>query len=600
MSTDAATPTPPAGPTGHPAGFWFFFWGEFAERCSYYGMRAILALYMTDRLGVSEGNAGTFMALFIAACYFFPLIGGYIADNFLGKYWTIVLFAVPYVVAQFMVGIENRYVVFGTLVLLAMGSGVIKPNISTLMGLTYDQQRPGQEQLRTSAFSWFYMSINIGAALSQFAMPWLRTEYGYQTAFLFPAGLMALALFIFAMGKRYYAKEVIERKVVGTPGEHIPDDVTMTGIPVKYKVVSAEEKAADRALKRLVLSRIGALFLTVMFFWAIFDQAASTWIFFANTYMNTTIFGLNAPADAIQAFNPVFIIILVPISVWLFKTLARKGHEVKATQKMTVGFILTGLSMVIMSLSGFLAGQKQDALKLTTPEGSLVLPMGPDGKLKDVSGNATVGGGVRVTAADFKYDEEKEKLTFTSGRVILANGTEVPVVKGHLPGTDLPQGEALTKGGVLEPLLKSGDALAKVKATDEDKAVVEVVGWVKPEERVTVWWQVLAYLIITVAEVLISVTGLELAFVAAPQTMKSFVTACWLAVVFLANLLINAPITQLYPIMAPGVYFAMLAGAMVVVVVVFQPIASRFNRAMETAKAAEQEAKAREDNTEAV
>ena len=172
--------------------------------------------------------------------------------------------------------------------------------------------------------------------------------------------------------------------------------------------------------------------------------------------------------------------------------------------------------------------------------------------------------------------------------------------RGTCPATALPQGEALMSGGVREPLLKSGDDLAKVKTTDEDKAVIEVVDWVKPEERVTVWWQVLAFLIITIAEVLISVTGLELAFVAAPQSMKSFVTACWLAVVFLANLLINAPITRLYPVMAPGVYFAMLAGAMVVVVVVFQPIALRFNRAMETAKAAEQEAKARESGTEAV
>jgi POT family proton-dependent oligopeptide transporter len=144
-------PTAPV-PTTHPVGFRFFFWGEFAERCSYYGMRAILALYMTEKLGVDKADAGTFMSLFIAACYFFPLVGGYVADNFLGKYWTIVLFSVPYVAAQFLVGIEDRYVVFGALVLLAMGSGVIKPNISTLMGMTYDQQRPGQEQLLTSAW----------------------------------------------------------------------------------------------------------------------------------------------------------------------------------------------------------------------------------------------------------------------------------------------------------------------------------------------------------------------------------------------------------------------------------------------------------------
>jgi dipeptide/tripeptide permease len=596
---NASTPVA-NGPTGHPTGFWFFFWGEFAERCSYYGMRAILALYMTDRLGVDKADAGTFMSLFIAACYFFPLIGGYIADNYLGKYWTIVLFAIPYVFAQFIVGIENRYIVFGALVLLAMGSGVIKPNISTLMGITYDQQRPGQEQLRTSAFSWFYMAINIGAALSQFSMPLIREAYGYQVAFLFPAGLMAMALFIFAIGKRYYGKEVIERKVVGTPGDQIPDGATVTGIPVKYKVVTAGEKATDRALKRLILSRIGALFLTVMFFWAIFDQAASTWIFFADTYMDTTVFGFNVPADLIQAFNPVFIIMFVPISVWLFKSLAKQGREVRATQKMTVGFLLTGLSMVIMSLAGFLAGQKQEMLKLTVPEGSLVLPMWEGGKLEDASGSTTIGTGVRVNASDFAYDKEKKKLTFTSGNVILSDGSELPIAKGHLPSTALPQNEALKNGGVREPLLKTGDDLAKVKTTDEDKAVIEVVDWVKPEERVTVWWQVLAYLIITIAEVLISVTGLELAFVAAPQSMKSFVTACWLAVVFLANLLINAPITRLYPIMAPGMYFALLAGAMIVVVFVFQPIALRFNRAMETAKAAEQEAKAREDGTEAV
>ncbi len=600
MSTEAAA-TPSPGTTGHPTGFWFFFWGEFAERCSYYGMRAILALYMTDRLGVSEGNAGTFMALFIAACYFFPLVGGYIADNYFGKYWTIVGFSIPYVIAQCLIGIEDKYVVFGTLVLLAMGSGVIKPNISTLMGLTYDQQRRGQDQLRTSAFSWFYMSINIGAALSQFAMPWLRTEYGYQTAFLFPAGLMAMALLIFAMGKPFYAREMIERKVIGAPGDYIPDGRTVTGIPVRYTVVTPEEKAADRKLKVLVLSRIGALFLTVMFFWAIFDQAASTWIFFANTYMDTTVFGINAPADAIQAFNPVFIIILVPISVWLFKSLARKGYKIKATQKMTVGFILTGLSMVIMSLSGFLAGAKQDTLKLTTAEGVLFLPMPTDLKLSEASGSTTIGTGVRVTGADFAWDNQKEKLFLASGKVILADGREIPITKGHLSTTALPTGDELTRsGGVLEPKLKSAEDLAKIEATDNDKATLEVTGWVKPEERVTVWWQILAYLIITVAEVLISVTGLELAFVAAPQSMKSFVTACWLAVVFLANLLINAPITQLYPIMTPGMYFAMMGVAMIVVVIVFQPIAVRFNKAMATAKAAEQEEKARESGTEVV
>ena len=109
----------------------------------------------------------------------------------------------------------------------------------------------------------------------------------------------------------------------------------------------------------------------------------------------------------------------------------------------------------------------------------------------------------------------------------------------------------------------------------------------KPAERVTVWWQVFAYFIITVAEILVSITGLELAFVAAPASMKSFVTGCFLAAVGMANLFINAPITQLYPKMAPGVYFALLAGMMAVVILIFIPIAMRFNRAMAAQKAAE-------------
>ncbi|WP_246173714.1 peptide MFS transporter [Limnoglobus roseus] len=565
-------------PTNHPIGFWFFFWGEFAERCSYYGMRAILALYMTEKLGVDKSDAGTYMSLFIAACYFFPLIGGWVADNFLGKYWTIVLFSVPYVAAQFLVGIEDKALVFGSLLLLAMGSGVIKPNISTLMGLTYDQQRPGQDQLRTSAFSWFYMAINIGAFLSQVAMPYLRTTYSYQTAFLFPAGLMSLALMIFAAGKRFYATESITRKVVGDPNSPPPADTrTVTGIPVHTKLVTPEEKAADTKLKLQTLGRIGALFLTVMFFWAIFDQSASTWIFFANTYMDCTLFGTKTPPDSIQAFNPLFIVALVPLSVMLFK-----AFPVKATSKIALGFLLTGVSMAIMSLAGFMAGQATKANKITFPEGELVLPHSA-ATLSDVKSGEVAFGGVKITATDWAYNTDKKKLEFTNGIVTLTDGRVVKVSGGHT-GTP-PAAAELSAGGVLEPLMKSADELKDVKS-DAAKAAVEEIDWVKPAERVTVWWQVFAYLILTVAEILVSITGLELAFVAAPPTMKSFVTACWLAVVFLANLLINAPITRLYPTMSPGVYFAMLGGAMLLILTIYAPIAGRFNRLMAEAKTA--------------
>ena len=93
---------------GHPKGFWFFFWGEFAERCSYYGMRAILPLYLTTQLKMSDERANEWYSTFKMAAYLLPLLGGFLADRYLGKYWTIVGFSVPYVIGQLLIGIETE------------------------------------------------------------------------------------------------------------------------------------------------------------------------------------------------------------------------------------------------------------------------------------------------------------------------------------------------------------------------------------------------------------------------------------------------------------------------------------------------------------
>jgi POT family proton-dependent oligopeptide transporter len=433
---------------GHPTGFWFIFWGEFAERCSYYGMRAILALYMAEQLGLGQANAATFMSFFIAACYMLPLIGGWVADRFIGKYWTIVGFSIPYIMGHLILGIEEIPFMIIALVLLAMGSGVIKPNISTLMGLTYDQQRPGQTQLRSDAFAIFYFSINVGAGISQFALPPLRTAYGYAVAFMFPAALMVFALGAFAMGKKYYAKET-----------------------VGYVPKSPEE----RRERLRILGRIAGLFVLVVFFWAIFDQSASTWIYFAKACMNLHIFGYRIDPDQVQAFNAFFIVLLLPLVQVLWNYLISRGINVRPTDKMTAGFIITALCMGVMAFSAYLAGPAE---LVTTGE----------------------------------------------------------------PGKEITQ-------------------------------------WVVPDaNKVTIWWQIFAYLLLTVAEILISVVGLELAYTAAPKAMSGFITGCWLATVFIGNLGINAYLTRRYTDMQPMVYFSMLTGLMLAASVAFVFVARRFNR----------------------
>jgi POT family proton-dependent oligopeptide transporter len=417
----------------HPIGIWFFFWGEFAERCSFYGMRAILFLYMTGKLGFEDDSASMVMSYFIAACYLLPLIGGYVADRYFGRYRTIIAFSLPYIVGQLIMGIEDRTYLFISLSLLAVGSGVIKPNISTLMGLTYDQQRPGMERLRSDGFALFYGSINIGAAISSFAMPWIRNNYSYQTAFFFPAVMMVLAFLLFALGKPFYAKETIHREPA-TP--------------------------VDREQQWTVLERLLGLFVVVMFFWSIFDQSTTTWTMFARDHLDATIFS----PDQLQAFNPVFIVLFLPLVTGLWHVLPRWGINLRPTDKMLIGFILTTITMAIIAVAGFRA----------------------------------------------------------------VDGVKISVL-----------------------------------------------------------WEVIPYMIITVAELCISVVGLELAFTAAPPPMKSFVSACWLLTVFFGNIL-NAQITPLYNRLelfgvklSPGPYFTLLTILMVVVTIAFVLVAQRFNRGKE-------------------
>src|SRR5262245_47138984 len=251
---------PPFAPsTSHPPALWFIFWGEFAERCSYYGMRALLPLYLTQALHFTAKDASPIYFAFKMAVYLLPLFGGIIADRYFGKYWTLVGFSVPYVLGHFILGIENTTALAIALSLLAIGSGVTKPNISTLLGQTYDQQRPGQEQLLSSAFRWFYFSINVGALLSQFALPIVRSRFSYQAAFQFPAWLMIAALIVFAVGKRFYAIE--------TPGQ---------------KVTSQEERKEQwDTLKKLL-----GVFGLIVFFWLGYEHNDSLWIYFMRDYVD--------------------------------------------------------------------------------------------------------------------------------------------------------------------------------------------------------------------------------------------------------------------------------------------------------------------------
>jgi proton-dependent oligopeptide transporter, POT family len=315
----------------HPKGFWFVFWGELAERASFYGMKALLVLYMIDELGYADADSSFIASMFGAACYILPIAGGYIADRWLGKFRTIIYFAVPYIMGHIILGsFKAETGLYVALALLAGGSGSIKPNISTLMGKMYEEQ--GKGHLLSQAFSWFYMAINIGAASTMTSLPFIRDHYGYSVAFMAPTIMMAVSLAIFYIGKKHYPKEDIRQRA---------------------KILLTPQQKQEQ---RTALVRLSGLFLLIVFFWSIFDQSYSTWTLFARDYMVLDTFMGRIPADAIQGLNPILIVAMSPLFAWLWtKTDKDPARSLSSPRKMLLGFLLVVLCMALMTFAGFLA-----------------------------------------------------------------------------------------------------------------------------------------------------------------------------------------------------------------------------------------------------
>lgn len=340
-STTAASRDMGSVPNTHPPAFWFFFWGEFAERASYYGMRTLLPLYLTSVLRFDDADASSIYYAFKMSAYFLPLIGGIIADRWLGKYWTIVGFSVPYVMGHFILGIEERWACFIALVLLACGTGVIKPNISALLGQTYDEKRPGREALRTSAFMWFYFSVNIGALISMFALPFIRDHSGYAVAFQFPAWLMVVALAIFAGGKPFYSRE-----------ERVVHSIT----------------PEERQQQRETLIRLAGIFLLIAFFWFAYEHNDSIWVYFARDSM---YHGFRMPdwlpgwlgggkqwtqqADSYQYINSLFVLLSIPAFNILFRLIDPEKRVFTSVRRVLIGFALTAAASGVMALAAWLS-----------------------------------------------------------------------------------------------------------------------------------------------------------------------------------------------------------------------------------------------------
>ena len=349
---------------GHPKGLFVLFFTEMWERFSYYGMRALLVLYMTQYLLLDPEKAKdvmgyTALAAFIQSIfgpldiqpmasqlyglytgfvYFTPFFGGILADRILGQRKTVYLGAVLMAIGHFLMASEHFFLV--ALFFLILGNGAFKPNISTQVGGLY----PDGDPRKDGAYTIFYMGINLGAFFSPLVCGTLGQAYGWHYGFGAAGVGMIIGLIVYHLGRHL-----------------LPED-RVTKMNKNHEV--SNEKMTKEEMNSIIALVI--LCLGCIMFWAIYEQQGNTMQLWADEKTNWTFFGVLIPSTWYQSFNPGFIFIFAPLLNMFWEKGIAQGKSSSSVRKMGIGSILCGVAFIIMIFASKAIGEDPAA------KGSLV------------------------------------------------------------------------------------------------------------------------------------------------------------------------------------------------------------------------------------
>ncbi len=318
--------TAPEAIESMPSGIPYIISNECAERFSFYGMRTILTVFMTQYLVDREGNLAVMgdteatqnYHTFVWAAYLFPVLGSLISDALWGKYKTIMILSFFYVIGHFVLAIDDtRLGLAAGLTLIAIGAGGIKPCVSAHVG---DQFGSRNEGLLPKVYAWFYFSINLGAMASTLLTPWLLEHYGPPVAFAVPGLLMIVATAAFWMGRHKFAH------------------ISPAGMGAVRDMVRGEGLAAIR--------KLGVIYLFIAMFWALFEQTGSRWVLQAQ-HMDLELFGIVWNESQVQAANPFFILVLIPVFTYGVYPLLGRFFRLTEMRKIAIGMFLTVVPFLI-------------------------------------------------------------------------------------------------------------------------------------------------------------------------------------------------------------------------------------------------------------
>jgi len=327
----------PAASTGrgHPKGLYLLFTTEMWERMSYYGMRALLVLYMVGAtkdggFGWSQAKALQVFGLYTGLVYATPVIGGFLADRYLGQRLSVTLGGILMMLGQFVLAMpgNNEALFYGGLGLLVVGNGFFKPNISTMVGGLY---APGDSR-RDGAFTIFYIGINVGAFLASAVCGTLGEKFGWPWGFGSAGVGMGLGVVVFLL---------LGNRLLGDVGKR-PTKVVLQEDTPAVPAAPLTRAEVDRIVVILVLA------LFVVFFWTAFEQAGGLMNLYTDAKVDRSLFGWQVPTTWFQAVNPIFIIGLGPLFAEMWTNLGRRGRDPSIPAKMAMGLLLVSFGFVFM------------------------------------------------------------------------------------------------------------------------------------------------------------------------------------------------------------------------------------------------------------
>ncbi|MFE7778069.1 peptide MFS transporter [Streptomyces sp. NPDC057445] len=370
---------------GHPRGLANLFMTEMWERYSFYGMRALLVLYLATNvadggLGMNDATAVAIYSVYNAMVYLLALPGGWLGDRVWGARKAVAVAGVVIMTGHFLLAVPAQISFFVGLAFIAAGSGVLKANISTMVGHLYPDKN---DPRRDGGFTIFYMGINLGAFVAPLTIGWVGQKVSWHLGFAMAGAGMAIGLLFYFLGFRNLSPEssrvpapldaaartaltkkaliwlavaAVAYAVVGLSGVFTIDWVlwplTILGLalPAWYLVRVKRDKDLDQ-VERSRMSAYVWFFVAAAVFWAIYDQSGSTLSLFAKDNTESKLFGFSFPESWYQSLNPLFVMALAPVFAWVWVALAKRSKEPSTLSKFAFGLVLIGTSFGVMMLA---------------------------------------------------------------------------------------------------------------------------------------------------------------------------------------------------------------------------------------------------------